>query len=1325
MDTEQLIASLLDRVDAFFEQRDPDVVMAPEAVAEADALAAATDPDSVAAVAWWYWCRYFAGDPDIDTVSAFVDRFLALRPEHPEALPEPLSAALDLLDGHSGEGNEFDAFFLYSLGGAFHVRFSATGDRLDLDREVAALTECAARLPAGEEFHGAVLCALGAALTNRLRQDGPASPDGDEAARALTVSLAAAQPGWRYRPDAMAQLVNLRVAQYEQQPGDEQADLLVDAMARTLQDLDPDDDVRVRTARLAADLLYDLGQHVGLEEPDRMIALFRLGVEATEPDAPAHVYALLELASALSFRGVNGTATTDFDEAIEVLRRAVALAEGPLLALGHTRLCLAHLGRHERLEDRRDLEDGVAAGRAALAPARGEPWLADYCVTNLASILVTAHDHGVPGALDESVELLLTTVDTADDREKGRARTMLGAAYRKRYAATGDTASLDEAVRRHRSAGEVTPPTDYGYADHANDLAAALVERSRRFGSDADLDEAIELYAAAVAHRPEGHPDRLLNQANLVQALLDRYHRHGDPDSASQASALAREIAAAELPAGMAPIQLAAVGNALITAYESFGSAADLDDAIAMVRRGLQANDRPTPSALNQLGSTLIRRYERTRATADLVEAVHSYHAALSAAGPTDTLRPEYLSNLCNGLEELYLVTGDLRHLDAAVRAGVGAVAGPVGADRRISSLTNLAKAYTTRYRARHDVADLDHAIAAGREALEAAGPTNAQRVRYLSNLGGMLGERFEVTGEARDLDEAVAALREAASRTAPGDTRYGNHLYNLGLVLVRRHQSERAATDHAADLDSADLVEAVEALSTAAASVVSPALRRIQAASLWADVVAEHDVTSSLAGYEQAVALLPVLAWHGLHRHDQERQLVDLVGVASHAAATALAAGRPERAVELLEQGRSVLWSQLLDLRTDFVALRDARPDLARRLDELREGLERTSTDDAVDPTPAARDRRMTLARHWDETVAEVRRLPGLADFLRPRPCAELLGAAAGGPVVIVNVSRLRCDALIVTTDEVEVVPLPDLTSTAASEHADRLAAAGSSATDLAGVVEHNTVLNDVLTWLWRVVAQPVLDHLGPVPRLWWCPTGAMTRLPLHAAGLPGTTESVPDRTVSSYTPTLRALSLARDEKPADRDRVLVVAVAGAPNAAPLEVDPEVAVLTDLAPGRSTVHRSTDATRGRVLADLPGHSHVHFACHGAADTRQPSASGLLLHDQRLTVTDVSRLRLRGELAYLSACDTATGGDLPDESLHLGAAFHLAGYRNVVATLWPIYDSTAALVARGFYQRLDTDGHTASALHEAVKDLRGRGWDAMPSVWVPYLHVGP
>ena len=67
----------------------------------------------------------------------------------------------------------------------------------------------------------------------------------------------------------------------------------------------------------------------------------------------------------------------------------------------------------------------------------------------------------------------------------------------------------------------------------------------------------------------------------------------------------------------------------------------------------------------------------------------------------------------------------------------------------------------------------------------------------------------------------------------------------------------------------------------------------------------------------------------------------------------------------------------------------------------------------DAVGP-------RMALAREWEELVAQVRALDGFEDFLRPPRLEKLLPAAERGPVVIVNMSRWRCDALIVRRDGV-----------------------------------------------------------------------------------------------------------------------------------------------------------------------------------------------------------------------------------------------------------------------------------------------------------------
>ncbi|MGA2929797.1 MAG: CHAT domain-containing protein [Solirubrobacteraceae bacterium] len=124
----------------------------------------------------------------------------------------------------------------------------------------------------------------------------------------------------------------------------------------------------------------------------------------------------------------------------------------------------------------------------------------------------------------------------------------------------------------------------------------------------------------------------------------------------------------------------------------------------------------------------------------------------------------------------------------------------------------------------------------------------------------------------------------------------------------------------------------------------------------------------------------------------------------------------------------------------------------------------------------------------------------------------------------------------------------------------------------------------------------------------------------------------------------------------------------------------------------------------------------THFACHAMSNFVNPSASYLLLHDYQkhpLTVVDVARLRLDTELAFLSACATArTGARLPDEAIQLAAGFQLAGYRHVVATLWPIGDRLAVKVAKDIYTTIATGGvdKAAGAVHKTLR--RRRNLDA-------------
>jgi hypothetical protein len=343
-------------------------------------------------------------------------------------------------------------------------------------------------------------------------------------------------------------------------------------------------------------------------------------------------------------------------------------------------------------------------------------------------------------------------------------------------------------------------------------------------------------------------------------------------------------------------------------------------------------------------------------------------------------------------------------------------------------------------------------------------------------------------------------------------------------------------------------------------------------------------------------------------------------------------------------------------------------------------------------------------------------------------------------------------------------VIALPEATPDALREHASRLCAAVAA--------RRATEVHAVLGWLWRSVSGPVLDGLGfggppapgtPWPRLWWVPTGHLTLLPVHAAG------DVPDRIVSSYAATLGMLRHAHGAGPAGEVGAgpglsghaggagpagevgagpgmsghaggagpagevgagpLIVAMPRTPGLPDLPgADREAVLVAARRPGATTL-TGAQATRAAVLAALPGHASAHFACHAYSDPDEPSRSHLVLHDHRaspLTVADVARLDLGGaRLAYLSACATAeSSAALPDEVVHIASAFGLAGYPDVIATLWPIADEPAVHVADGVYRGITVDGHPpALALHDAVRAMRRR-FPEDPWLWAPFIHYG-
>ncbi|CRK56831.1 hypothetical protein [Alloactinosynnema sp. L-07] len=401
--------------------------------------------------------------------------------------------------------------------------------------------------------------------------------------------------------------------------------------------------------------------------------------------------------------------------------------------------------------------------------------------------------------------------------------------------------------------------------------------------------------------------------------------------------------------------------------------------------------------------------------------------------------------------------------------------------------------------------------------------------------------------------------------------------------------------------------------------------------------------------------------------------------------------------------------------------------------------------------------DRRMALAGEWDGLVDEVRRLPGFEDFLQAPSAESLLSAAARGTVVVVNVSSLRCDALIVTAGRVRSIELPNLTAAEVvertGEYLEVLRDGTAGSTDLSFAAslaargrqraERERVLGSTTEWLWDAVAEPVLDALGPLadtsasdlpPRLWWCPTGLLTLLPLHGAGhhRAGDGRTLLDRAVSSYTPTLRVLtrSLAPRSTRERDERLLFVGAPEVPDQIGLTDDVAVErdYLSSHIPGGVVTIEGPAATVEQVRQALSRHARVHISCHGRQNLATPSSAGFLLTDGTLDILRLSADRHDGDFAYLSACRTASGSTtLPDEVITLAAALNYSGYRHVIATLWSVDSAVAAEMTTAVYPSLVVGGafraeRSAVALHTAIKDMRdaGRPLDD----WLPFTHTG-
>ena len=892
-------------------------------------------------------------------------------------------------------------------------------------------------------------------------------------------------------------------------------------------------------------------------------------------------------------------------------------------------------------------------------------------------------------------------------------------------------------------------------ATTAHQVALGLMFLVQESGDKAAARAAITLLRRELGEAPDGSRQRVRVLNVLANALRAWWKLTGDMTALAESVEVNRQAVGA-LPDDDPdkPGLLHNLSNALRTQWRAIADQSLLFEAVQVSREAVDRAPADSPHRamfLNTLGLALRAWWQATGNADTLAEAVAAARNAIAALPDDHPDRAAYLNSLGTALQHLSARTGEIAPLEEAITVCRDSVARtPAGHPDYSPHVDNLSGALFHSWRAGNAAARwersglLAEAIRLERAAADAVPPDHPARPGYLSNLAGYLRSWWEISGEANALDEAIRCGRQALDRLAHGDPDRAIALHEYGTALRARAESATVQADTAR-------VEARDALREAARMASAPVHTRIAAARSWGQLEARRDWAAALVAHTLAVTLLRRLAADSPSRPDQAYQISQYSGLTSDAAACALHCGEVSAAVQLLERGRGIILTRGLDQ----ALLRRSAPEIADRLDALQDqfGARQWTARRALNTLGTTgsggtgRDWR-SLSQAWDELATTIRQLPGL-EYFDTEVAVDQLMAQVAGYAVIVNVSQYRSDAVIIAAGTCRAIPLPDVTpETVLEQVADLLGSlstlqrpdAPSTSLDAA-----ERIITGVLSWLWTHITGPVLDDLGLAappasqrwPRVWWCPTGPLSLLPLHAAADPEHDDAaVLDRVISSYAPTVRALlpspQLAQTA-PADAPGPLVVTLRHSGDANELVgADAELAeVLTRFPDAPRLV--GPEATKENVLDALGRQQWVHFACHAVGDIEAPAGGRLLLYDGPVTLEDIAdrvrRHSLPTGLALLLACETARGAlAVADEGIHIASGFQLAGYHNVIASLWPVSDPVAVRMVHLLYNAtrgsaLLLPADPATTLHQAMRHLRRRH-HGFPSLWAPFIHLG-
>jgi CHAT domain-containing protein len=611
----------------------------------------------------------------------------------------------------------------------------------------------------------------------------------------------------------------------------------------------------------------------------------------------------------------------------------------------------------------------------------------------------------------------------------------------------------------------------------------------------------------------------------------------------------------------------------------------------------------------------------------------------------------------------------------------------------------------------------------------------------------------FRERGQPGDCEKAVVVHRLALKGRPPGDQNpvWAAHYFNLTLALETLDPSDvkdiislideglliemdpyfkgllLASKAQLLEREHGILSESVISLRTDAAEALDPRwypedqlrigdalAESLQRLGRWREAAAQFE--RSLVAFETL--------YNRCRSPAERQQLLAVDGRLGRWAAYAFArCDLLDRAVETIERSRAMELSIARRREeADLSKLATVRPAVVRRYYEALEESQHAALQFDVRQNVGVTDLEVVNRAEDNlcDVIEDIRTVPGFESFLRPLTLQHIAAAAGNSTVIYILTSAGGTYCITLRTVGMDI----DLHAT----HIDAV-----TGRVLADLVVANFEVGR-LGLLGAQLAEAPLDN--PIRRLdalfpvvctiaaeldrtqardaVIVPTGLWGLVPLSALPIRQDSRLLFDDvcqvqlapSVTLFRSSHNRASLARDLR--------FVGVADTDSSRPLDgsrAELEAIAAKFSRVGNMEFVEGEEATLSWLKERAQSASHLHLACHGFSRFGHPLAGALILgKGTSLSPLELNDFQLSARLVVMSACQSGhlAVGESLDEFTGLTGSFLEAGAACVVASLWPVFDDSTALLMTRFYEYLlETELPPPEALRRARKWLRG------------------